>query len=213
MANEEQHIYFIPGNFSDETKVFQGRVRLRYLADAAALAAVLILLQFLIPVTGFEARITMMVCFGAPGFIAGIAGYNGDPVSVAARSFIGWKKDRNPSLYNSNPRLLTETPISVSEKEITARDRIVDTVETLKRRREQRREEIEYIEGETFEFMDDPGISQYISAEDLERRKEAVNARAANGGRGPVPEIMRETAETASGGKNPDNGVAAGEED
>ena len=161
-------VYYIPENFLGESKVLHGQISTRYLIDSIALSLILILvvglpvLKFVIPTAGINIKLTTLVIIMAPGFMAGMIGFNGDPISVFLLNFFGWVKKRETRIYNENPRLLGTDPVKALYEQNKNLDKFVTFIQDAQERRIEKKTSEEYVEGKTFEFSYDPSIDGYL---------------------------------------------------
>lgn len=161
---EKPQIYYIPDNFIDETRIFQGQIRLRYFIEGVILGGILALIGFAIPISNVRFRVSFEIIVAAPGVILGIVGFNGDPISVAIRNWINWSKNKAVRLYNPNPRLLGSSPSAAIDAPDT-KDRLVDMYDSYQSRKLEKAMSEEYVEGETFVFLDDPDVDDFTVAD------------------------------------------------
>lgn len=165
-AVETRQIYYIPENYIGESRIWQGRIRTRYLIDSIILGAFggifgLILLLTVLANSTISVKITGFIITVAPGVLIGQLGYNGDPVSVAFVNFLQWRKSRQIRLFNPNMKLLGTDPVKAISESESGKDRIVSKYQSWQDKRREKKESEQYIEGETFEFQDDPDIDNY----------------------------------------------------
>ena len=157
--------YFIPDNFIEEGRVFQGRFKIRNLIEGIVLgmffgsAGIALILIF--PQMKLELKVTLIAVLVIPSLLLGIAGFNGDTISVTIKSAVTWKKNRDTMLYNPKPRLLKRDPLMTVISQTSARDRILENIE--ERRQESIREKANLImsEGEDFRFAVDEHVDAY----------------------------------------------------
>lgn len=162
---EQRKIYYIPDNFIEEGRILQGKIKLRHLYDAVILAAVGALAAFAVTL-GFpymepEEKIPVFMFFCLPPACLGIAGFNGDPISVAFRSFRKWRRSSCTMLYNPNPRLLKRDPLLSVINQTSTLDTLMDIYEAKKQENIRKKAEITMKEGEDFEFVSDEYVDRY----------------------------------------------------
>lgn len=170
MADNDENVpsvYRIPDNFIGESRVFGGRIRVRYLIDSIALSLILglcvtlPLILFVLKGVRANILITVAVMTIAPGFLIGQLGYNGDPISVFLVNYFNWRKQRQVRLYNETPRLLGTDPVKAVTVEGRGMDKLVTFIQERQQKKIDKKNSESYIEGETFEFAYDPGIDGY----------------------------------------------------
>ncbi len=161
-------LYVIPENFIAESRILNGQIRVRRLADSLVLTGLLLLLaalplRLLLP-EGAPAgvRVTVLVMCGAPGFLAGQLGAAGGPLSVFLVHYLRWRRRRAVRLYNEKPRLLGSDPVKDLAGSGRGMDRLTDLVLRARRRRLEKQSSQKLVEGETFAFRYDPGIDRYL---------------------------------------------------
>lgn len=167
--NEEkrQTIYYIPENFFGESRIFGGRIRVRYLIDSVVLCLIVGIaitapvMKYLVNEQPFNVKAMVFVMTLAPGFLIGQTGWNGDPISVFLLNYIRWLSNRQVKIYNETPRLLGTDPVKAIHESKKNLDMVVGIVQTTQQKRIDKKNAEVYIEGETFEFQYDPGIDGY----------------------------------------------------
>lgn len=164
--HEERMRYYIPDNFIEEGRVFGGRIRLRYLIEAIILTLGSLLLSWIIvqeiPDSPLQLKICIFIVLCAPPFVFGNIGYNGDPISVAIKSAYAWRKHKTMMIYNPHARLLIKDPVDEALNQISASDNLATTLEERQREKIERKANMRMVEGEDFEFAEDPDIDAYI---------------------------------------------------
>ena len=157
--------YFIPDNFIEEGRVFQGRFKIRNLIEGIILGALFgslgVVTILVFPGMKLELKVTLIAILAVPALLFGIAGFNGDTVSVTVKSAVSWKKNKDTMLYNSKPRLLKRDPVMSVISQTSARDKILENIED--RRQENIREKANLFmeEGEDFRFAADEHVDVY----------------------------------------------------
>lgn len=160
-ANSSATIYYIPDNFIDEPRIFQGIVKRRYFLEGLILGLLGVPLSFLFKVTEVSTRVGLTVTSMLPGMLIGLVGFNGDPISVALLYIRDWMKNKSLELYNSKPRILSSAPSDDIIDVDTMGDKVVDLWDKFQQKRIEKHENAEYVEGETFEFKSDPWVDDY----------------------------------------------------
>lgn len=208
MSSEEKiRTYDIPDNFIDESRILSGMFKTRNFIEGAAMALLAAIPAMLIPASDLNVRIVILVAICGPFFLLGNAGYNGDPISTTIFHAKVWYQNRGIMLYNANSRALKESPLEYMENTELPRDKLVDMVNSWKRAHRQKNEEMVYIEGETFEFVDDMDLAHlYLDKdepEELDTRivtpdERAISYRKYNKAQSAAS-VARETEETDAG--------------
>ena len=187
--------YYIPDNFIEEGRIFQGRIRIRNLIEGIILAAVFAVPALFIisvsPRMELQGKITLIIFMCAPPAVLGITGFNGDRLFAAARSAMQWKKRKYTMLYNTTPRLLKVDIVSAHFSEDRKVDRVLDRYEDSRQRRIEEQANLSMVEGRDFTFEEDETLGKYS---------------------GNPEEGRHRTKDTGKGGKRPDaagkNGAA-----
>lgn len=159
--------YIIPDNFISESRIFQGRFRIRYLIEGVILA-VLVMLPFFFSNMNYRPKIFCMIVFGMPLLIVGIIGINGDPISVAIKTYISWKRQYHVMIFDPNPRVLTQKPIAAFEEETGITDKLSDYITERQKKREEKLTNYDLQEGVNMEFAADSGLDWLIQEEEEE---------------------------------------------
>ena len=162
--------YYIPDNFIEEGRIFQGRVRVRNLIEAAVLTAAAAVPALLVirafPQMGMRTKIALFVFMCAPAAVLGIIGFNGDGLFEAAAYAAGWLRDSRSMIYNPKPRLLTTDPVDEKILEQSRMDRLIEQARTGQRRRAGRRTEEEFAGGTGIEFAEEVYVDRYTGGRD-----------------------------------------------
>lgn len=174
-------MYYIPDNFIEEGRIFQGAIRIRYLIEGIILSLIGIIPALLIKVDDLQVRITLVVFMGGPFLLAGLYGFNGDPLSVAFSAFKEWRKEKNILLYNKKAVFLTEAPIVANETGDPLKDKVIGVIENYQQKRTEARDSANYVEGETFEFADDKSLAG-LSETDRDKIAEIIKSKEKNDG-------------------------------
>lgn len=168
--------YVIPTNFMETGYVLNGAVAIRNAIEAGVLALVGFLICKMLPLqSGIDALPTYIFII-APFAMAGIVGVQGDPLSTFVIGFFKWRKRRNPYFYSGHNEAYT---LEAAEKLMDApqfRDMLADVVDGI--RAKMATEEVQYVEGKTFEFATDPEQAALKQAQDdlLAKQKEELSA-------------------------------------
>ena len=158
--------YFIPDNFAEEGRVFQGKIKIRNLIEALVMAALAAIpgLGIITNISmGMQAKISVMMFFIFPPLLLGVAGFNGDSFFSSVKSAVTWKRDGGLMLYRHRPRLLRKDPLSEMMGEGGKLDDIIEKYETEKRERIDKKVNLMYVEGEDFDFASDEFLKRYTA--------------------------------------------------
>lgn len=157
---EKPTVYYIPENFVEEGRIFQGTIKVKNLVQGALLALPLALIGWGIGKT-LQVRITLSIILAGPMLFFGVVGFNDDPLFTVIKNFMAWRKERCVRLYNPEA-----TPFYVSPTEtIFSTDPKLDVI--LKDREERKKRKVEahlaqeYVQGENFDFANDPTVKKF----------------------------------------------------
>ncbi len=158
---EKQNVYIIPENFIDEGRCIRGMFKTRNFIEGLVAALILGFPSLLIPFSAIEYKIGF--CFVALGlpFAVVYNGFNGDATSVFLKYARHWFKNKDNMLYDEKLKVLKETPLDYMESQPSARDNLIDKVESIKEK-VIRQNDTEYIEGETFVFEEDEELEKLL---------------------------------------------------
>lgn len=177
--------YIIPTNFMETGYVLNGAVSLRNAIEAAILALLGFGICKLLPLPSGIDAISYYIFIIAPLAMIGIYGIQGDPISVFILDFIKWRRRRKPCFYNMHGQAYTREAADMLEDTPQIRDMIANMLDSM--RRKMATEDIDYVEGKTFRFAEDPeqaalkqaqediiAKQEEAAKEEEEKRKSAV---------------------------------------
>lgn len=156
-------IYHIPTNFKDAGYVFNGMIAVRNAIDAVVFGLIGFIIASLLPFSGDGALSGYILFVGIFGMI-GFSGIRGIPVSVFLVDAFRWRGRRKPYLYNHHGTSFSMTAAELMLTEPQFRNKIADALDKMKESMASRR--TEYIEGETFQFAEDPELEALRYAEE-----------------------------------------------
>lgn len=169
MAQEEQiKTYAIPDNFIDESRIINGMFKTRNFIEGVVMALLVAIPALFIPADSLNVRIMIIVGIGAPFFLLGNAGFNGDAISTTLLHYRKWRKERGVMIYRNDNRFLKTSPLDDMLNTPLPRDKIMDALDAFKEARRRRAGAQVLIEGETFEFEEDSNL-EYLYVEDKEK--------------------------------------------
>lgn len=176
---EERKIYYIPDNYIEEGRVFQGRIKVKNLIDAIVLAAAFSVIGFVIlslnPYMTLQGKISMFVFLCIPPALLGIVGFNGDSLSVAAKAAKKWMKNKQMMLYNPTPKLLKRDPLLTVVNQSGTIDSIIEVLSEEKQKNIQKKAEVNIIEGKDYKFARDEYVDKYTKEKKGTAGKETYN--------------------------------------
>lgn len=163
--------YIIPTNFMETGYVLNGAVSVRNAIEAVILALFGFGICKLLPLPDGIESISYYIFIVAPFAMFGLYGIQGDPISVFVLDFIKWRRRRNPCFYNMHGQAYTQEAAEMLEDAPQFRDMLADMVDSV--RRKMATEDMDYVEGETFRFAEDPEQAALKQAqEDIAAKKE-----------------------------------------
>ena len=179
--------FVIPTNFMETGYIMNGAVSIRNAVEAGVLALLGFFVCRMLPLPGgFTDAITYYILICGPLGLVGLYGVQGDPLSVFVFDFIKWRRRRKPSFYSEHGEAYTQEAADLLWEAPQMRDMLADAVDKM--RSKMAAVEIDYVEGETFQFAADPErdalreaqreISEKREAE-IEKLREEQRAREA----------------------------------
>ena len=149
----QQRIYNIPKNYLGGKKYLNGLFPLRNVIEAGVLGLLGVLFCGLFPVKP-DGRIPFYILVCGPLVLLGLSGIEGDPVSVYLLGMIRWRRHKQPYFYNAGGSAYAVTAADIMLKTPTMRDYINSAYHSIRKTFEKPKPE--YIEGENFQFAQDP---------------------------------------------------------
>lgn len=186
--DHRRKIYSIPSNYKDSGYIANGMIEARKAIDAAWLGVIGFCIAKLIPFSEGSALTGYILLIGLFAII-GLIGINDIPVSTFLADSIKWSKRRDPYIYNTHGRAYAVTAADVMLNTPGFRDALADALD--KAREAMQPKHMDYIEGETFRFADDPDLEELSDAEE---RKRELQEDAAKEISLPVPEAAEQPA-------------------
>lgn len=158
--HERPSIYIVPENFIDESRVLSGMFKTRNVVEGCVIAALLVLLLKEIPISTFSTRVSVLCTGGAAGLFLGVVGIGGDPLSTFLAAAIQWLCKRRVMLFNGNIRVRLVSPIEAVMGQELPQDKMIAAVDRWREARQNSGEQIQWIEGENFDFDNDDDLIQ-----------------------------------------------------
>lgn len=172
--------FVIPTNFMETGYVFNGMIAIRNAVEGVILGILGFFLCKIIPMPDSEIAISYHIMIIFPLFMLGAVGVQGDPLSVFIFDFFKWRKRRKPYFYSNHGEAYTQEAADMLLEAPQLRDFIADAIDKTKAKFAA--EEIDYVEGKTFRFAEDPEQEALrMAQEDLQtkRNQELAEAMAA----------------------------------
>lgn len=155
-------IYQIPNNYKDPGYVLKGMVPLRNAIDAVVLGIVGYLFASLFHMEGEWAISWYILCIGLPAML-GLFGVHGIPLSTYLLDFLKWYRRREPCFYNHHGCAYSSTAADVMLSSPQLRDHVAAFVDKLTQ--SMKAKQVNYVEGENFQFAEDPELTILQDAE------------------------------------------------
>lgn len=195
--------YIIPMNFMETGYILNGAVSIRNAIEGGVLGVLAYLLCRLLPLPEGMDAISYYIFIIAPFVLIGAYGVAGDPLSVFVIDFFKWRKRRNPCFYSTHGEAYTQEAAELVLDAPQMRDLIADVVDSIKSK--MATEEIQYVEGQTFRFADDPEQAALRQAQDeLQAKKNEASKNsemkeeAKEEKRAPAPFVKPEDAKSVN---------------
>lgn len=150
----------------------------RNFIDGLVLGLIGFLIASALPVKQ-ESRLSGYIFIVGFMFMLGISGIQGIPVSSYLFDFVLWFRRKKPYLYNNHGASFHVTAAQVMMSEPQLRNTIADTIDRIKENMASRH--MEYIEGETFQFAEDPELEalRFASEQDDNKTQDQPTTSAA----------------------------------
>lgn len=146
--------FIIPANFMETGYLMNGAVPARNAVEAVILGLVGYFICQMLPIPEGTDAITYYILIIAPFALAGLYGVQGDPLSVFIMDYFKWRKRRKPSFYNEHSEAYTQEAADLLMDTPQFRDMLADVLDKVRTKFAE--EDIDYVEGKTFEFASDP---------------------------------------------------------
>ena len=156
---EELRRHFIPVNFIDESKVFNGMINRRNAIEGGILFGVVAFILWRVLNMPLTTKISIVLFISLPVGMIGVLGIGGDPLSTFLMHFRAWRKTRGLMLYNNETRALRDAPVKLMMEEEGLNDKLLNILDARKEKKAQKRAATVMIEGETFEFAPDTSLA------------------------------------------------------
>lgn len=171
---EQIQTYLIPNNFIDESRVFNGAIRVRYLVEAIIIFVAIAGPCWLLIPSDTSAKLGITLGCSLPLTLLALTGINGDSLSDFLKSALSWKKYKQIMLYNENVRTYRARPVDVMLAETNPSDVLRNSLEKWKTQRSQQNANMDLVENVDFVFMEDKEYEKMTSQEIREQQKRAA---------------------------------------
>lgn len=162
-------VYFIPLNYEQPGHVFNGMIPLRNFIDALVLVIIgYFIASIFAPADFWEAISWYILICGLLGLL-GIIGIQGIPLSIYLLDFIKWTRRRAPYFFNHHGSAYSCSAADVMLHAPQFRDYVADLLESFTDKFKPQK--AAYIEGETFEFAEDPELAYLQNAEEKAKQE------------------------------------------
>lgn len=148
--------FYIPTNFMETGYVpgSNGMFSWRNLIEAVALGLVGYMICRVLPLPSGTEAITYYIMICGPLALLGLSGVQGDPLSTYLVDCLKWHRRRKPFFYSNHSEAYTQEAADVLMDTPQMRDMVADMVDKV--RANMAVKEYDYVEGETFQFAQDP---------------------------------------------------------
>ena len=157
--------------------VLNGAVAIRNAVEGAILGILGFFLCKLLPIPQGLDGISYYILICLPLMMIGAYGVQGDPISVFIWDFFKWRRRRKPFFYSGHSEAYTLEAADMILDAPQLRDHLADAIDKM--RQSLAAEEVEYVEGKTFRFAEDPEQAALKYAqEELQNKRDAELAAA-----------------------------------
>lgn len=146
--------WYIPMNFMETGYVLNGAVPIRNAVEACILCLIGISFCRVLPLPSGTDALPYYILIAGPLGLIGLCGAGGDALSTFLIDVVKWRRRRKPYLYNDHGLAYTQEAAEALMNAPQFRDTIAGMVDKM--RAGLASKEIDYIEGQTFVFADDP---------------------------------------------------------
>ncbi len=167
LMDDNIQTYLIPNNFIDETRVFNGMLRIRNLIEAIIMLIMIAGPCILFIPKTVTAKFGITLACSLPLTMLALMGVNDDSLTTFIKSAISWRKNRQVMLYNDNARTFNARPVDVMLSEVYVSDVLMNSVEKWRAQRSQRDAMVELVENVDFVFKED---DEYVKMTPQEER-------------------------------------------
>ena len=169
--------YVIPTNFMETGYVLNGAVAIRNAVEGVILALLGFFLCKILPIPSGLDGISYYILICLPLAMVGAYGVQGDPISQFIWDFFKWRRRRKPFFYSNHSEAYTQEAADMLMDAPGFRDYLADAID--KARKNMAPEEIDYVEGKTFRFAEDPEQEALrIAQEELQAKRDEELAKA-----------------------------------
>lgn len=184
----EPVVYAIPSNFIDAGRIFNGMFKTRNFIEAVIVVVIMFLIMNLIPFSSTVTKIAVMVSVIGPLALACLVGINDDTAFSFVAAVFTWRKRRRIMLYNRNQEVQKIRALDALMDRTLPRDKIMKFIKDWKEQRQARSDDFILIEGETFQFVEDPEIARINeAAAKMQKAQEAAKQEAEEQKTEPAP--------------------------
>ena len=170
-------IFHIPLNYEQPGHVLNGMIPFRNFIDGLVLGIIGFFISSIFAPDNFWDAISWYILICGLLFMLGVIGIQGTPLSVYLFDFIRWTQRRTPYFYNHHGTAYSSSAADVMLEAPQLRDHIASLVETVTEKLA--RKEVEYVEGETFQFAEDPELARLKNAEEEQEQEQETPAEEA----------------------------------
>lgn len=173
-----ERTYIIPANYLDSGYILNGRFAVRNAIEAIILGIIGFIICSLLPIPHNWDGITYYILIIVPLMMLGAVGIQEGPLSVFLFDAYKWLKNKHPYFYNAHGTAYHLSSAQISINEPNMRDMLMDKLDQV--RQSMKAPKIEYIEGENFQFANDPELEALRDAEQRLMEQANPDASGAN---------------------------------
>lgn len=168
------NVYYIPDNFIDEGKIFNGIFKVRNFVEAILFTLLALAFALNMNIRDPSMKIAAVIAVCGPVFALFALGIDGVSVLQYLRLIWRYNSNKRIIIYNQHIQATNMAPLHKLMTEESAADKIREYLNRCQLSRETKTSTYEYVEGENFEFLQD----QYLIPIAIETmRKETRRSR------------------------------------
>ena len=156
-GEQQQRTYPIPINFLDEGTILRGMFKTRNFIEAIIAAAIM----FAIINSTVKSAYALAIGCGFVFFIFAV-GVQGEPTSKFLLNVIRWRQTKGVMLYNGTATPLSKSPSEAMIGTSATQEALKNMTESIHKRFKDQTKEDVYVEGETFQFMEDKMLKDLV---------------------------------------------------
>lgn len=159
--NDEIFVYPIPDNFIKSGTIMNGMLKIRNAIEALAFGAIVAVPLLSINYPSITSKISVVITATLPVVLVCLKGINGDTVTVFLSYLIKWVKNKRIMLYDNKLHTQVASPTQLMMARELPKDKIVTAIKKWKDTQHNKNVELEFIEGENFDFAEDKEYTMF----------------------------------------------------